>query len=250
MRVTIFQWDVKWLDVQYNLEKITQTCAALKDSTDLLVLPEMFNTGYTMQPDIVSTQDTELTINHLEALSSLNDITIIGSIPMFRGGKYYNTSLIVRPSKEISMYDKIHLFGMAGEGKQYTPGSRSTVFDVNEWKIQTQICYDLRFPYTTYNQPNKDVIIYCANWPVKRIHHWKQLLIARAIENQCYVLGVNRIGIDANGYEYNGCSMIIDYNGTVLAELGNQEEGKTVNLEKVIMAQFRESLPFLKDRIQ
>jgi omega-amidase len=249
MRATIFQWDVSWMDVETNLTRISDVCRSIAGETDMLVLPEMFNTGYTMEPTQVPQNFTEQTINYLQNISNDHLLTIVGSIPMKRGDHHYNTSIVIRPNDQMSSYDKIHLFKLAGEHLQYTAGHQSSLVDITGWKTQLQVCYDLRFPYQTFNIADKDLIIYCANWPIKRIHHWRQLLIARAIENQCYVIGVNRIGVDANNYEYNGQSLIVDYNGIVVADLGEREGFVTRTLDQEGMKKFRESLPFLGDRI-
>jgi omega-amidase len=249
MRVTIFQWDIRWMDISANLDKVGQVCHEISGSADLLVLPEMFNTGYTMDPTEVDNSFTSITINTLHQLSTFYNIHIVGTIPMYRDNKYYNTSILICPDGRQEMYDKVHLFKMAGEDKKYSPGLDSDIYMMNDWRLQLQICYDLRFPYLSYREQNKDIIIYSANWPVKRIHHWRQLLIARAIENQCYVIGVNRTGQDANGYIYNGQSIIVDFNGEVLTDLGEPDGYTTITIDREAMSQFRLSLPFLSDRI-
>ena len=157
---------------------------------------------------------------------------------------------MVTVSKEglIHSYDKIHLFTPAGEKEVYSEGDLTTTFMLKDWKIQPLICYDLRFPYLTFNSNQVDIIIYSANWPVARVSHWKALLAARAIENQCYVIAVNRTGIDKNGYEYPGASTIIDYSGQILQEMDENEGFITEKIIKSDMTQYRKKLPFLNDR--
>jgi omega-amidase len=249
MIAAILQWNVQWMDPDHNLKYIADQVGMIQGKIDLLVLPEMFNVGYTMHPDQLDPSIQANTINPLITIAKENQILIIGSLPMVRDGKYYNTLLSIGPEGIISSYDKIHLFGMAGENKMYTAGHSNQIYTYNDWRIQTLVCYDLRFPYASYNHSDKDIIIYSANWPIKRIHHWRQLLIARAIENQCYVIGVNRLGSDANGYDYNGQSMIIDYNGEIIIDAFDATDIQIGHLDLDRLKQFREGLPFLGDRV-
>ncbi|MBK9734522.1 MAG: nitrilase family protein [Saprospiraceae bacterium] len=248
MRISIFQFDVEWMNPDANLLKIKKVCEILKGQTDLLILPEMFNTGYTMKPFEIPLEWQSNTINTLQNYCFEYDITISGSIPMHNQGKYTNTFIFVGKEGLISSYQKIHLFSMAGEDNVYTPGKKVEFLNLGDVNIQPLICYDLRFPYVSYQNKTTDVIIYSANWPRVRVDHWRSLLQARAIENQCYVIGVNRTGVDENGYEYPGKSMVLDFNGSIIAELGDTEDIITtiVNPEEVKM--FKEKLPFLNDR--
>lgn len=248
MLVTLFQYDVAWLDPDSNLSKIEHLCSKLSGQSDLLVLPEMFNTGYIMQPHELDLKWQEETIQNLMNISSKYGMTIAGSIPMFKSGHYYNTFIAVNTFGIIAEYDKMHLFSLAGEAKHYASGKQVITFDLNGFKIQPLICYDLRFPYISYIDFPVDVIIYTANWPKNRISHWKSLLIGRAIENQCYVVGVNRTGRDNNDYEYPGVSMVVDYNGEILVELEEDVLYKTINLDLAKLKAYRDKLPFLKDR--
>jgi omega-amidase len=251
MKIGIYQYDVFWLDHHTNIEKIVAACKSLTGEIDLLVLPEMFNTGYTMDPgsdiDIITQEETLDSINRL-ALEY--QMVICGSIPMCRDGIWYNSFLFFNGISYESAYDKIHLFNLAGEANSYEAGTEINHSEFGDgWTIQPLICYDLRFPYISYQLADKEIIIYSANWPETRIHHWRTLLQARAIENQCYVIGVNRIGQDANGYNYNGSSVIVDFNGDIIVDCGTLECVKTATLDQELLQNYRKKLPFLGDRV-
>ena len=248
MRVTVFQFSTIWMKPDENLERVSKVCSAISGQSDLLILPEMFNTGYTMKPHEIPVQWQDDTIQTLTSLASAYDLSICGSIPMFKNDSWYNTMVTVSKEGLIHSYDKIHLFTPAGEKEVYSEGDLTTTFMLKDWKIQPLICYDLRFPYLTFNSNQVDIIIYSANWPVARVSHWKALLAARAIENQCYVIAVNRTGIDENGYEYPGASTIIDYSGQILQEMDENEGFITEKIIKSEMTQYRKKLPFLNDR--
>lgn len=248
MLITIFQFDVAWHDPASNLSKIEEVCALLAGKTNLLVLPEMFNTGYEMLTQHLDIKWQDETIQKLSTLSAEYDITIAGSIPMYREGQFFNSFIAVNALGVVAKYDKVHLFSLAGEAKHYESGTNRTTFDMDNFSIQPLICYDLRFPYISLNRQPVDIIIYTANWPKTRVSHWKSLLIARAVENQCYVIGVNRTGEDNNGYHYPGASMIVDYNGDILVEMEDKPAYTTCELDKQKMVDYREKLPFMMDR--
>lgn len=248
MRVTIYQFSTIWMKPEENLARIGKVCNNISGESDLLILPEMFNTGYTMKPHEIAVQWQDDTIQTLTSFASRYHLTICGSIPMFKNNSWYNTMVTVSQEGLIHSYDKIHLFTPAGEKEVYSEGDLTTTCMLKDWRIQPLICYDLRFPYLTFNLNPADIIIYSANWPVARVSHWKALLAARAIENQCYVIGVNRTGRDENGYEYPGVSTIIDYSGEILQEMDEKEGFITVKINKSEIAQYRKKLPFLNDR--
>ena len=236
------------MDYQANLDLISQVCAEVGGNTDLLLMPEMFNTGYTMMPSEIPVSWQEETILALKTMATNYDLHIAGSIPFYKNGKYYNSFIFVSKDGLIHSYDKIHLFNLAGENKVYEEGNITTPISLMGWKILPLVCYDLRFPYLCWTNDGYDIIIYSANWPAPRISHWQALLKARAIENQCYVIGINRTGTDQNGFEYPGASTLIDFNGDELIRMDNSVGYANAELNKTEMLAFRKKLPFLNDR--
>ena len=246
MKAIVFQMDVKWMDKEANLKKLADT--ALLHKGDIMVLPEMFNTGYIMNPENGAEKEGGSTIEVMKKISHDSGMLLCGSIPMDSSGGATNTFVAVSDQGIEARYDKIHLFTPSGEAKEYASGHETTVFSVGEWNIRPLICYDLRFPYVSTNKGKSfDVLMYCANWPIARIQQWRALLVARAIENQCYVIGVNRVGTDENGYEYSGNSLIIDYKGNILADAGDREGTIEAELDKAELMKYRQNLPFLED---
>jgi predicted amidohydrolase len=225
------------------------------DQVDLILLPEMFQTGFSMNAEQLAEEmsDSE-SIKWLKEFASTKNAAVYTSMIVSENGSFYNRGLFVEPSGTITTYDKRKTFGLAGEDLTYASGSEEKIISYKDWNFQLQICYDLRFPEIVRNRVTSnqsaayDVILYVANWPARRNEHWKALLKARAIENQCYVVGVNRVGEDANGLSYSGDSQVIDALGAVnFCEAGN-EEVKIVTLTKENLNSTRELLPFLKDR--
>lgn len=246
MKAIVYQMDVKWMDKEANLQKIAE--AASMNKGDIMVLPEMFNTGYIMHPENGAEKEDGSTIAAMKKISHDSGMLICGSIPFESSVGATNSFVAVSDHGIEARYDKIHLFTPSGEAKEYASGHETSVFSIGEWNIRPLICYDLRFPYVSSNKDKAfDVIIYCANWPVARIQQWRALLVARAIENQCYVIGVNRVGTDENGYEYNGNSLIIDFKGNILADAGDREGIIEFELNKADLLDYRKSLPFLED---
>ena len=249
MNVGFLQLDVAWLDISANLNKIKTILQANCQSIDLLVLPEMFNTGFIMEPQLYSQIYSANTIHTLIKLANQHELVITGSIPMSKTEGFYNTMVFVDKNGIIDTYDKVHLFTPAGEKRNYNSGHKSKDIPLNIGaKIRPIICYDLRFPYASYNATGYDILVCSANWPVSRIDQWRHLLIARAIENQCYVIACNRIGQDANGYDYDGHSMVIDYTGQVILEQNNTEGVFSTSISLNDMINYRSKLPFLKDQ--
>ncbi len=249
MKVSILQLDTAWLDKEANLSKIKTALSTT--GCDLFLLPEMFNTGYIMNPKDGAESLDGNTLNTLVDMLQNTNKTIGGSIPTIIENRYYNTFIFVNKNGLIASYHKIHLFAPAGEAERYTSGNDDIVFDLNNITIKPLICYDLRFPYCSFNKNVKpyDFLIYSANWPKGRIGQWEKLLMARAIENQCYVIGINRVGQDANGYEYPGKSMVVDFKGDVLLSLDEREQVGNVTLDFDAMKSYREKFPFLNDAI-
>ena len=248
MKISVIQCDTVWMDPTANLDKIGIWCNSSHQDTDLWLLPEMFNTGYSLDPSKMSVEWQETTLVALQDYSLNYGGTFGGSIPMFRNGKWYNTFIFVNGDGLVAQYDKIQLFSLAGENEFYSKGRQTVQVEISNWKIRPLVCYDLRF--SRLNDGDLvDLIIYSANWPVQRISHWKSLLIARAIENQCFVVGINRVGQDQNGYLYPGNSMIVDFNGEVICEMNDGESISSSVIDKAEMLAFRSKLPFYKDRI-
>lgn len=242
-----------WQDKAANLLHYEELLANV--DAQLILLPEMFQTGFTMNASaLAENKDDCPSINWLKNRARDKNAAIYTSLIYEEGGLFYNRGVFVYPTGEFEFYDKRKSFGLAGENKFYTQGSTNTIVSYLGWKFQLQICYDLRFPEIARNQmlsnqfPAYDVLLYVANWPEKRAHHWNSLLVARAIENQCYVAAVNRVGKDANGHYYNGDSQIVNANGDVQRCKEGKEMVKTFVIKHEELNQIREMLPFLKDR--
>jgi predicted amidohydrolase len=247
LKVLICQTNTKWLDKAANLQEVGSILTSHADM-DVFIFPEMFNTGYIMNPEAGAEGNHDLTISTLQAKVPDHSV-VCGSIPYkIDDSAYTNAFIAVNKSGLQALYHKVHLFNPSGEGRCYTPGENTITFLHAGFTILPLICYDLRFPYISYNAEEMvDLIIYSANWPVSRISHWRQLLIARAIENQCYVIGVNRVGQDLNGLEYNGNSIAVDFSGNIIAEAGTEANNTAAVLDKLEMMAYRTKCPFLKD---
>lgn len=238
-----------WEDKTGNLEHFQKKIKLIKANTDLIVLPEMFTTGFSMNPEPFAEEMTGNTISWMKQMAKKTGSAIAGSIIVEEQGKFVNRFLFVEPNGGLNFYDKRHLFAMAGENKFYKQGTENAIIDFKGWKIMPQICYDLRFPVWSRNLDEYDLLIYVANWPEKRVAHWDALLKARAIENQSFVIGVNRIGKDNNGNQYSGNSAIYNPLGAKISNTKPHEdsvEGVTLNLE--LVKKTRNTLPFLSDK--
>jgi len=252
LSITTIQTNLLWEDKAANLQMLEQKISSIKKKTEIVVLPEMFSTGFSMKPEVFAeTKDGE-TIQWMKRISAEKKIILTGSIIAEEKGNYYNRLIWMLPNGEYGVYDKRHRFAFAGEDNHYTAGSKRLIASVKGWRINLQICYDLRFPVWARQQsqldkPEYDVLIYVANWPERRSHAWKTLLQARAIENQSYVVGVNRVGNDGNDIYHSGDSMIIDPMGEVLYAKKDEEDVFTITLENEYLQSVREKLPFLKD---
>ncbi len=248
MKIALIQSSLFWENPTANRSYFEEKINAITEKVDLIVLPEMFSTGFSMNPkEVFETMEGE-TILWLQSLAKAKNSAITGSLIIKEGGNFYNRLVFVFPSGDIQFYDKRHLFTLAGEDKIYTSGRKKLIVKYKGFKICLLICYDLRFPVFSRNKEDYDVLIYVANWPKPRINAWDSLLKARAIENMCYTIGVNRIGIDANHFEYNGHSQIIDFSGEYLLEPQENEEVYYTTLHKRNLLDFREKFGFLKDR--
>lgn len=251
LRVTLVQADQIWENAEENYKNYRKLLSGVE--TDLILLPEMFQTCFSMNTNLSEPYTNSESINWLKDLSQELDAAIYTSLMIEEEGKFYNRGVFVEPNGSVSNYDKRKTFGLAGEDRHFTKGDSETIVNYKDWKFQLQICYDLRFPEIVRNRiaDNEiayDVILYVANWPEKRSEHWKALLKARAIENQCYVIGVNRVGTDANGFTYSGDSRCIDSLGKEENLQASSEELHTAVIKKTDLGKTREMLPFLKDR--
>lgn len=245
--ITTIQSDIIWENKDLNLKNYQEKIDKI-ESTDLIILPEMFNTGFTMDPKPFAESMSGETIQWMKSNASKRDIAICGSLIIEEEGKYFNRFIWVNPDSSIQYYDKRHLFSFAGEDKNYTPGDSKLIIDYKGWKICTLICYDLRFPVWARNVEDYDVLIYVANWPSKRKSAWRSLLVARAIENQCYVIGVNRVGTDGNNVSYNGDTSLINALGETLYINSQSEDVFTTSLSRADLTKVRNLFPFLKDK--
>ncbi|MCB9252512.1 MAG: amidohydrolase [Flavobacteriales bacterium] len=248
LNLLLVQTELYWEDREKNLEHFTSLLEQRKNEKfDLIILPEMFSTGFSMEPANISETMDGKVIEWMKDLSAEYGTALCGSLIIVENEKHYNRFIFCKPDGEINYYDKRHLFSYAGEERNFYAGKQQTSIYYEGWKINPFICYDLRFPVWSYNISEADLLIYVANWPERRIAHWTALLPARAIENQCYVAGVNRVGTDANHHSYTGCSAVYDPMGENLAQLGNGEEVVLVKIYKEKVLETRKKLPFIKD---
>ena len=248
MKIALIQSNLIWENPDENRKGFEQKINSITKEIDLIVLPEMFTSGFTMNPKlIVETMNGE-TITLLKSLAKAKNCAITGSLIITENNNFYNRLIFIFPSGEIEYYDKKHLFSLAGEDKIYTSGKTKLIVEYKGFKICPLICYDLRFPVFSRNTENYDVLIYVANWPKPRISAWDILLKARAIENMCYTIGVNRIGLDENNHEYIGHSQAIDFLGNSILEPQENEGIFIIVLDKQKMLETRNKFGFLNDK--
>ena len=254
LRITIIQTEIIWENKQENLRSLRSKLEKLCGETDLVVLPEMFSTGFSMRPETFAESMNGATIEWMRNIAQTKNVVLTGSLMIKDNNLYFNRLVWILPNGEIGYYDKRHLFGFGKEDEHYTCGKKRLMVSVNGWKINLQVCYDLRFPVwarqnmqENQGNPEYDVLINVANWPEKRSHAWKSLLIARAIENQCYVIGVNRVGYDGKEIYHSGDSMAIGPLGEILFEKSHDECVFTIALDKTQLDDVRNQFPFLRD---
>lgn len=270
LTITTIQTNLVWENKAANLQLLEKKISELEEKTEIVVLPEMFSTGFSMQPQALAETMEGETVQWMKEVSAKNKIILTGSLIIEEKGDYYNRLIWMLPNGQFGYYDKRHLFAFAEEDKYYTAGNKRLVASVKGWKINLQVCYDLRFPVWARNriqepkppveegllsQGNEasnigleyDILIYVANWPERRAHAWKTLLCARAIENQCYVIGVNRVGRDGNNINHSGNSLVIDPLGEVLYHMADEEDIFTITLHKEHLNEVRAKFPFWKD---
>jgi len=302
MKVTLIQTQLFWEDRRKNLSHFDRLVSSIKEQTDLIVLPEMFTTGFSMNPKKVAEASNGEGLAWLKQTAKEKNAVVTGSMAVEENGKYYNRLFWVEASGAFKTYDKRHLFRMAKEDTHYTAGKKKIIGEINEWKVCPLVCYDLRFPVWSRNRFqladetdaersrsgsgqeavgseqgavgswqeadgsgqeaassgqlaviskqgvggkwDYDVLVYVANWPEVRSYPWKQLLIARAIENQCYVVGVNRIGNDGNGFGHSGDSVVLNPRGEVISMTkANEESIETIELDRNYLDAFRKNFP-------
>jgi predicted amidohydrolase len=248
LKTALIQTELSWENPNENKALLQEKINAISQYVDLIVLPEMFTSGFTMNPKNVAQTMQGEAISWLKETAKNKNCAITGSLVIEENGNYFNRLVFVVPSGEIQTYDKKHLFTLAGEDKVYTPGKDKLIAEYKGFKICPLICYDLRFPVFARNVEDYDVLIYVANWPKPRTKAWDILLKARAVENMSYVIGVNRVGLDANNLEYVGHSQAIDYFGNYIQEPQEIEGVFIVELDKNEMLETRKKLNFLNDR--
>jgi predicted amidohydrolase len=253
LTVSLIQSYLHWEDKEKNLQHFETKIASLPAATQVVVLPEMFTTGFSMKPEQVAESMDGATVAWMKEQAGKHRKIIAGSIVAEEQGQYYNRLIWMLPNGVSYHYDKRHLFAYAGEDKYYTVGEKRLIVQVNGWKICLQICYDLRFPVWARQKISEgreaeyDMLIYVANWPARRSHPWKTLLQARAIENQCYVVGVNRIGDDGNGVYHSGDSMVVDPLGNPVWQQADEEAIYTHTFQPDDLRDVRTHFPFLQD---
>lgn len=248
LRIAVVQSNIIWQNVESNLTHLNNLLSPLSGSTDIIVLPEMFTTGFTMNPSFVTPAEQEITLLWMKKMAADFSSAVCGSIVFYEKEKYYNRFVWVDENGSHSFYDKQHLFSFAGEHLHYTRGNEKIVIQYKGWRILPQICYDLRFSESSTNVlGHYDILLYVANFPSVRQYAWNQLLIARAIENQSYTIGVNRVGTDGNNHKYGGGSVILSYDGIPLSTAGEEEQIITYSLCFNDQMAFRAQFPFLRD---
>lgn len=252
LTISTVQTALHWEDKSANLAMLSEKIQGIREHTEIVVLPEMFSTGFSMEPArLAETMDGE-TMQWMKDLARSKRIILTGSLIIEEGGQYFNRLVWVLPNGQLGTYDKRHLFAYAGEDLCYSAGQKRLVASVKGWRILLLVCYDLRFPVWARQSsagegPEYDLIINVANWPERRSHAWRTLLAARAIENQSFVVGVNRIGADGKGIMHSGDTLVLDPLGQPLYHAADREEIHTITLDKNSLEETRQNLPFLKD---
>lgn len=259
LTITTIQTTLHWEDKAANLQMLEEKINSIGQKTEVVVLPEMFSTGFSMKPELLAETMEGEGVAWMKRIAQQKRIILTGSLIIEDSGQFYNRLVWMLPNGQYGYYDKRHLFAYAGEDEHYTPGNKRLIASVKGWRINLLVCYDLRFPVWARQatplteeeaariEPEYDLMIYVANWPERRNHAWKTLLQARAIENQSYVVGVNRVGKDGNEIYHSGDSMIIDPMGEALYTKAHDEDIHTLTLHKEKLEDIRTKLPFLGD---
>ncbi len=249
LKITTFQAYIFWENCEKNLQNLALRLSAIREKTDLIVLPEMFNTGFSMNTTELAEEMGGTTMQWMQYQAKKFDCVVTGSLIIREDDNCYNRLIWMRPDGSYEHYDKRHLFSLGDEDKHFSPGEKKLLVDLHGWKINLNICYDLRFPVWLRNDPSDpyDILLVVASWPDKRALHWRTLVPARAIENQSYVIAVNRVGHDGNEVFHSGGSMCIGPNGNVVYYKPNDEDLYTFTISKEEIAKSRRIFPFLKD---
>ncbi len=249
LKVTVFQAYLFWENIDKNLQNISlRLSGGVREKTDLIVLPEMFNTGFTMKAEELAEEMDGKTMQWLAKTAASYDCVITGSLIIKDNGKFYNRMIWMLPSGEYQFYDKHHLFSMGDEDKHFTAGTKPVIVELKGWKIRLAVCYDLRFPvWLRNNNADYDILLLIASWPDKRSSHWRTLIHARSIENQSYVIAVNRVGHDGNQVYHSGHSMCIDPYGNTVYYKPEDEDLYTFSINYPDLEKIRRQFPFLKD---
>ena len=249
LKISIVQTDIAWENKQENLRMLREKLHALRGTTEIVVLPEMFSTGFTMKSRELAEPVSGITVRILKELAADFQLALCGSFICSERSNYYNRAFFITPEGEEFYYDKRHLFRMGNEAEYFSAGNNKLIISYRGWNICLLVCYDLRFPVWSRNVNNEyDLLIYMASWPQARRLAWDTLLCARALENMCYVCGVNRIGVDGNKLIYNGGSVVFSAKGEVLASVPDGEECiETVSLSLISLQQLRDKFPVWKD---
>ncbi|MBS1919879.1 MAG: amidohydrolase [Bacteroidetes bacterium] len=257
LAITTIQSNLHWENKAANLALFEKKIRSIQENMEIVVLPEMFSTGFSMSPQLLAETMKGETVQWMKDTAAENNIILTGSVIIEENDNYFNRLIWMLPNGQYGYYDKRHRFAYAGEDEKYTAGTKRLIASVKGWKINVQVCYDLRFPVWSRQAsllpeegqtgPEYDVLIYVANWPEQRSIAWKTLLVARAIENQCYVVGVNRVGNDGHNIYHSGDSMIVDPLGEILYHCNDEEDIFTIALDKTHLENVREKFPFWKD---
>ena len=249
LNIALVQADMVWENIQENLNYFDKRIDVISSNVDLVILPEMFSTGFSMNPEKLSESMEGISVSWMKETAIKQHIAIVGSLIIKESKNYYNRLVFALPNGEVHTYDKRHLFTYGGEDKVYESGNEILIVKYKGWKICPMICYDLRFPVWSRNSDEYDVLIFVANWPKPRISAWDTLLKARAIENMCYTIGVNRVGVDGNNLEYIGHSQVIDMLGNELIHIDNEKESVfEVSIDKNKLIKSRNRFGFLNDK--
>lgn len=248
LHIALVQTDIYWEDKASNLNSLEKKINNLSNPVDIIILPEMFSTGFSMRPEVLAEHMNGFTIEWLKKMAVQTNTALVASLIIAENEQFFNRLVFVQPNGNIQHYDKKHAFSMGGEHLHYSSGNEKLIIDYKGWKIAPFICYDLRFPTWCRNTVDYDILIFIASWPHRRSAHWRALLLARAIENQAYTFGVNRVGYDGNGLYHSGYSTAIDPAGNILCELVGEATIEHITIDKNELSAIRKRLPFLQDR--